>query len=523
MRGGRVAWLGDLAGARARAGRRATTLDLGGGCAVPGITDAHLHLLGHALVLDQVRLEEAGSLGDISAAVSGRAATLAPGGWVVGRGWDQERLAERRMPDRRDLDAAAPGVPVVLTRVCGHVLVASGTALERAGIRAGTPDPAGGAIDRDAGGEPTGVLRERAMDLVRGLVPRPHPGRMAELLTGALRRCLELGITQVQTDDVDSAGGLEAALDLFRACAGPDGVPVRVTLMIPIRVFDEARRMGIGTGWGDAWLRAGHVKVFADGSLGARTAALRAPYADAPGTTGILTYEDAEMAEMAARVHAAGSQLGVHAIGDRASHQVLSAVAAAQRAHPRPDARHRVIHCQITGPDTLRAYRSAGIVADVQPVFLGTDAAWLVERVGDERAAASYAWRSMIELGIPVATGSDCPIEPLDPVAGLACAVTRTDRRGRPPGGFAADERLTVAQALDGATRGAAFATFEEDVRGTLEPGMLADLTVLDRDPFLIPPEELWSLRARVALMEGRPVEAQPLAPPSSRPSRAGG
>ena len=248
-----------------------------------------------------------------------------------------------------------------------------------------------------------------------------------------------------------------------------------------------------------------------------------APYADAPGTTGILTYEDAEMAEMAARVHAAGSQLGVHAIGDRASHQVLSAVAAAQRAHPRPDARHRVIHCQITGPDTLRAYRSAGIVADVQPVFLGTDAAWLVERVGDERAAASYAWRSMIELGIPVATGSDCPIEPLDPVAGLACAVTRTDRRGRPPGGFAADERLTVAQALDGATRGAAFATFEEDVRGTLEPGMLADLTVLDRDPFLIPPEELWSLRARVALMEGRPVEAQPLAPPSSRPSRAGG
>jgi predicted amidohydrolase YtcJ len=485
------------------------TLDLGGGCAVPGLTDAHLHLLGHALLLDQLRLEGAGSLVEVAAAVAERAATLPPGGWIVGRGWDQERLAERRMPDRRDLEAAAPGVPVVLTRICGHVLVASGAALKRAGIGAATPDPPGGAIDRDGGGEPTGVLRERAMDLVRPLVPRPAPGRMAELLTLALRRCLELGITQVQTDDVDSAGGLAAALDLFRAAAGQEAVPVRVTLMIPIRAFDEARALGVGTGWGDAWLRAGHVKVFADGSLGARTAALRAPYADAPGTAGILTYEDGEMAEVAARVHAAGSQLGVHAIGDRASHQVLEAIGAAQRAHPRPDARHRLIHCQITGPDTLRAARDAGVVADVQPVFLRTDAAWLVERVGPERAARSYAWRSMLDLGIPLATGSDCPIEPLDPLAGVAAAVTRTDERGDPRGGFVPDERLTVAQALDGATRGAAFATFEEGVRGTLEPGRLADLTLLERDPFLIPPEELWSLRGRVALMEGLPPEAR--------------
>lgn len=500
---GRVAAIGSLDAVRAAAGRGADELDLGGGCALPGLTDAHVHIFGYALSRAHLPAERAGSAGALGEMVAAAAAEAPDEGWIVGRGWDHERWPDRRMPTRHDLDAAAGGRPVYLGRVCGHIAVVSSGALARAGITRDTPDPPGGVIDRDGGGEPTGVLRETALYAVGRLVPPPGPEERRRLLAAALRECLSLGITQVQTDDIGIAGGLGPALDLFRSVAGPEGVPVRVTLMLPIDHFHAARREGVGTGWGDEWLRIGHVKAFADGSLGGRTAALRAPYADAPGTDGVLVQSPGELRAICREVHAAGSQVGIHAIGDRAAHLVVEAVAAAAEAHPRPDPRHRLIHCQITGADTLAAVRAAGMTADIQPGFLASDAPWVTDRIGPERAATSYAWGTILALGIPACGGSDAPIDPLDPMRAVAGAVTRAVA---PPELARPAERLSVAQALGLYTHGAAAATFEEGRRGTLAPGMAADVTVLDRDPFAVAPAELGDLRCRATVVGGRPA-----------------
>lgn len=505
LAGGRITAIGPRAEVGRLAGPATEEFDLAGGCALPGLADAHVHILGYARTLELLPAGDAGSLAALGAMVAQAAATAPDDGWIVGHGWDHERWPEERMPDRRDLDAAAGGRPVYLGRTCGHVAGVSSAALARAGISRETPDPPGGVIDRDAGGEPTGVLRETALALVGRLVPRPGPQDRARLLARALCECLALGITQVQTDDVGIAGGLEAALGLFRSVAGPGGVPVRVTLMLPIDHFAAARREGVGTGWGDEWLRVGHVKVFVDGSLGGRTAALRAPYADAPATSGVLVQQPHELRAICSEVHAAGSQLGIHAIGDRAAHLAIDAVAAATAARPRADARHRLIHCQVTGDDTLAAIRDAGLVADIQPGFLASDAPWVTARIGPERAATSYAWGRILGLGIPACGGSDAPIDPLDPMRAIASAVTRA---GAPPELARPSERLSVAQALGLYTHGAATATFEEGVRGALAPGMAGDVTVLDRDPFRVAPDELAGLRCRATVVAGRTAYA---------------
>ena len=470
-RRGRVLAVGSWADVRGLRAPGAREVDLDGGCALPGLADAHCHLLGYALARRGLAAGSARSREGLLGLVRAAAAEAPPGGWLVGRGWDEEAWPDRRPPSREELDAAAGGRPALVARVCGHAAIASTAALARAGLEAGE-----------------WPLREAAMAAVAGAVPRPGRAEARRLLRAALRECRDLGIAQVQTDDVASAGGLDEALALYGAEAGPSAARVRVTLMLPHGRLAETRERGVRTGWGDAWLRAGHVKVFADGSLGARTAALRRPYADDPGTRGTLLLAPDELREAVTGVHRAGCQLGIHAIGDRALHAALEALAEAQAAAPRADARHRLIHCQITGPDTLAAMRAGGVVADIQPAFWTSDAPWLERRVGPDRAAASYAWRAMLDLGIPACGGSDCPIEPLDPMRGIAAAVERG---------------LTVAESLDLLTRGAAYATFEEGVRGSLAPGMAADVTALDGDPFEAGPAGLGALRARLTLVGG--------------------
>ena len=464
--------LGSWAELRRLRGPRTEEVDLGGGCALPGLADAHLHLLGYALSRRGLPASEAGSREALLELIQGWAASLPAGAWVVGRGWDEERWPDQWPLTRKELDRAAGRRPALLARVCGHVAVASSAALAAAGVD-----------------DAEWPLREEAMEAVRRATPAPGPDEAAGLLRAALEEARALGITQVQTDDVESAGGLDEALALYHDAAGPDAARVRVTLMLPHARFAAAAGRGIGTGWGDPWLRIGHVKIFADGSLGARTAALREPYADAPATRGELLLEPSELAGIAREVHAAGSQLGVHAIGDRALGTALDAIRAAQVAAPRGDARHRLIHCQVAAPADLQAMRDAGVVADIQPAFWTSDAPWVERRLGPARAATSYAWRAMLDLGIPACGGSDCPIEPLDPIRGVAAAAERG---------------LSVAESLDLVTRGAAFATFEEGFRGTLAPGLAADVTVLDGDPFEArEPAGLAGLRATATLVGG--------------------
>jgi predicted amidohydrolase YtcJ len=510
--GGRVLALGARHQVAHLVGPRTRTYDLAGRPLIPSLTDAHLHLVAYAQSLAILPVGELPSLAAVLAKVADRAAELRLAAadspelpWVVGRGWDQDRWAERRMPTRHDLDQLVPDLPVVLYRNCTHLAVLNTAALRATGIGPETPDPDGGQIDREASGHPTGLLREKALELVNRAIPPLPALRLRELMGQAIREALSYGITGIHTDDVDRyAGGFDPAESLYRAWIGPDGLPFRVTQMIPIALLAEAEARGIRTGAGDEWYRYGQVKLFADGSLGGRTALLRAPYADDPTTLGLAIYNKEDFVESVSRAHRLGNQVGCHCIGDAAAELFLDAVAAAQASNGDRTRRHRLIHAQILGPDLIERMAALGVVGDIQPVFLKSDGYWYTDRVGPDRARYSYAWRSLLTAGIPLCGGSDCPIEPLNPWYGIYAAALRQDLDGYPEGGWAPEQRLTVGEALDLYTSGAAWATFQEGFTGHLAPGMAADLVVLNRDPFTVDPTALKEIKADLTMAGGR-------------------
>ncbi|HWI52790.1 MAG TPA: amidohydrolase, partial [Symbiobacteriaceae bacterium] len=481
--GGKVMAFGSSDEVLQTRGPATQVVDLGGRALLPGLIDAHLHILGYAMTLDTLAVAGMPSLEAVRRAVADQVICKAEGDWIVGRGWDQDRWQEKREPTRHDLDEVSPNHPVYLQRNCNHVAVVNTVALQRAGITKETPDPEGGHIDRDPEtGEPTGMLRENAQGLIQRIIPDMGHERRRTLLRQAVREALSYGITGVHTDDVDrAAGGFAQAEDLFRSVIAES--PLRVTQMIPGAWAEAAAGQGIVTGAGDQWYRYGQVKLFADGSLGGRTAAMLEPYSDDPTTRGIFMHSREAFINMVYRAHAMGDQVGCHCIGDGAAALFVDAVEEAQRRHPRPDARHRMIHAQILNRDLMNRMKAAGIVADIQPVFIKSDGYWFAERVGAERAETSYAWKSLHDLGVPLCGGSDCPIEPLNIWNGIYCAVNRQDLNGHPIGGWNPAERLSVAEALDMYTVGASYATFQEGVKGTLAPGMVADLVVVDRNP----------------------------------------
>jgi predicted amidohydrolase YtcJ len=501
--GGRVIAFGSEEEVLALRGPGTRMVPLEGRALIPGLIDAHLHILGYAMTLDSLAVAGMPSLEAVKQAVASEAARRPAGEWVGGRGWDQDRWAEKREPTRHDLDQVSPNHPVYLQRNCNHVAIVNTAALRLAGITAETPDPEGGQIDRDpATGEPTGMLRENAQGLVQRVLPGMTHERKRVLLKQAMREALSYGITGMHTDDVDRhAGGFDQAEDLFRSAIAE--APIRITQMIPMAGVAEGHARGIVTGVGDEFYRYGQVKLFADGSLGGRTAALLAPYSDDPSTAGIYIHSREMFIDLVAKAHALGDQVGCHCIGDGAARLFIDAVTEAQRRAPRPDARHRMIHAQILSDELMGAMAAAGIVGDIQPVFLKSDGYWFAERVGAERAKTSYAWRSLLERGIPLCGGSDCPIEPLNIWYGIYCAVTRKDLNGHPAGGWNPSERLSVAEALDLYTRGAAYATFQEGFVGALAPGMVADLVVLDRDPFTCEPSELKDVKPILTMVGG--------------------
>ncbi|HEY3365609.1 MAG TPA: amidohydrolase [Symbiobacteriaceae bacterium] len=503
---GRVIAFGPQAEVMHTAGPSTRVVDLGGRAVIPGLIDAHVHILGYAMTLDRLAVAGLPSLAAVRDAVAEEAARRPAGEWIVGRGWDQDRWAEKRLPNRFDLDAIAPHHPVYLQRNCNHVGVVNSAALALAGIDGHTPDPAGGHIDRDpVTGEPTGMLRENAQELIKAVVPELPHERRRTLLRRALSAALSYGITQVHTDDVDrSAGDFDLAEDLFTSQVGPEGIPLRVTQMIPIAMMAEGARRGIVTKSGTEWYRYGQVKMFADGSLGGRTAALLEPYADDPQTRGIYIHPPAEFTEMLYQAHILGNQVGCHCIGDGAAQLFVAAVAEAQRRQPRADARHRIIHAQILSEAIMDQMARYQIVADIQPVFIKSDGYWYVDRVGPTRARTSYAWKSLKQRGIALCGGSDCPIEPLNIWTGIYAAVNRQDLNGYPEGGWDPEQRLTVAETLDMYTRGASYSTFEESFKGSLASGMAADLVVLDRNPFACAGAELKDVKAMLTMVGGR-------------------
>ena len=475
-----------------------TVLDLGGRCVLPGLNDSHVHFTSYALSRRALDLAGAATLDEVQALVAERARDIRSGEWILGRGWDQERWPGRRFPKARDLDTAAPDHPVMLKAKSGHALVANSLALRLAGVTAGTPDPPGGRIGRDAEGRPDGMLFEdSAMCLVADLVPVPGPGETDAALREAFPTAWRVGLTAIH--DMDG-------LIPFAACQrlhARGELGLRVAKYLPASVLDSVPEIGLQAGLGDDWLRVAGIKVFVDGALGSRTAAMLAPYAGEPENVGVATMDAETLRATARKATAGGLPLAVHAIGDRANRMVLDALAGVGEAGVHRLC-HRIEHVQLLHPDDVGRLAALGVVASMQPVHATQDCE-MADRYWGDRCATAYAWRSLLEAGTVLAFGSDCPVEDLNPFVGIHAAVTRRRADGFPgPEGWYPRQRLTVEEAVRAYTLGAAYATGLEDRLGSLIPGKLADLVVLDRDIFTCDPMAIAETQVVATMIGGR-------------------
>ena len=484
--------------------------DLGGGWALPGFNDSHLHLLDVGRGLASVDLFGASGPADIAARCAAfvRAHAVPPGQAVYGNGWNQDLFAgPHTLPTRADLDAAVPDHPLLLDRVCGHIMLCNTAALCAAGITSQTPDPPGGGIDRGPGGEPNGLLRDNAVALVRPLLPAETPAACAGRWRAALAHAAAHGLTSVQTCDVRSRDWptVLAALEELDA---QDALPLRLTLQCAMdtpedlqALWDAGYRPGAH---GKRW-KIGPLKLFLDGSLGARTAWLRGGYADAPGAHGLCCLPMAEALALARKADAAGMQVVAHAIGDGAMEEMLDIIETlnAPRGGANP-LRHGVVHCQVTAPGQWDRLAALGAGALVQPIFLDYDHTIVTARCGAALAGTSYAFGDAVRRGLPVSYGTDAPVESLDPLRNLYAAVTRRPLSGGAP--WQPQQAVTRAQALFCYTQGSAWQEFAEAEKGRLAPGFLADFTVLDRDYFTVPEADIPRLRVQATVTGGQVV-----------------
>lgn len=500
LREGRFLRVGSLAACEQASGRAPRVIALGRGSAIPGLADAHGHVLGLARARAEVRCAGVRDPGTCASLAAERARSLPPGSWVKGRGWDQN-LWGGAFPTADILDRAVPDHPVVLMRVDGHAAWVNRRALVLAGIGPVTPDPPGGKIHRDAAGLPGGVLLDAAMDPLLEAIPRPGPRELEDSILTALRELATLGLTSVH-----DAGVEPGTLDAYARLAAGGRLPVRVHAMIdgqvaPARLAGELARWRGRRETGRLEVHA--VKLYADGALGSRGAALLDDYSDDPGNRGLLLLEPASLAERIALVAAAGFQPAVHAIGDRACRLVLDALEAAGPALRA--LRPRIEHLQILQPADLSRLARSGVVASMQPVHATSDAPWVARRLGEETARfhGAYAWRSVAAAGAVLAFGSDFPVEEPDPRAGLHAAEVRRGSDGRP---FLPEQRLTRLEALAAFTTGPAYAAFAEGRCGVVREGFEADLTLFAEDVLAVDAGDLPRLPITHTIVGGEVV-----------------
>jgi predicted amidohydrolase YtcJ len=497
-----AAWAGDVVvevGRVAAPGRPAPAgaarRDLGGAFLMPGLQDAHGHLLGLGAALEQVDLVGTRSWDEVVERVAAAASRTPKGEWIVGRGWDQNDWREKAMPHHADLSAATPDHPVWLERVDGHAAIANQRALSSAGIHGDLEAPAGGEILLDGHGEPTGVLVDRAMALVA--LPDASPEVVQRRLLRAQDECFRHGLTCVHDAGVD-----RQLVEDLRLLHLARKWRLRTYAMLAQDQLDAIRKGPWQSRDGLLQVRA--VKGYADGALGSRGAALLAPYADRPGHKGLMLTPQQGLVQLAQLCADHGMQLCVHAIGDAANRAVLDAYAATKFAGDRAAARFRIEHCQVIAPGDFARFRELGVVPSMQPTHLTSDMPWATERLGPDRIKGAYAWRSFHALGLPVAFGSDFPVESVDPRLGIHAAVTTRPAAGGEP--LRPDQQLDRATALRGFTQDAAWAMFAEQDLGRIAAGFRADFTVFDRDLLACSEAELLTAKVLLTVVDGRIV-----------------
>ncbi|HEY3288436.1 MAG TPA: amidohydrolase [Gemmatimonadaceae bacterium] len=490
--GGRVLFAGNASGALALRGTATKVVDLGGRTVIPGMVDAHLHIAGLGDALHIVDLTGTTSYDEVIARIAARARQVPKGQWVLGRGWDQNDWGDTRFPTHDKLTAAVPDHPVYVVRVDGHAGLANLKALQAAGVTAATPDPTGGHIERDANGAPAGVFVDNAQGLVRRTIPRQTREDVKTSILDAVKEAQRWGLTGGH-----DAGAGATELDVYEELAKSGQLKFRVNAMISdnAQTIDAwFKRGALADGYnGTLWVRS--IKLYADGALGSRGAALLEPYRDDPKNTGLLVSAPAHIQEVAARALKAGFQVNTHAIGDRGNRLVLDAYEAALKANPTADHRFRVEHAQILNFDDIPRFAALGVIPSMQSSHQTSDMYWAEARLGAGRLLGAYAWRSLLNTGVVVPNGSDAPVEQVNPLISFHAAVSRQDARDWPPGGWYPAERMTRDEALKSMTIWPAYAAFQEKVLGSLTPGKYADFVVLDQDIMRCPAETILHTR----------------------------
>jgi predicted amidohydrolase YtcJ len=500
VRGGRIAALGTDAELRALVGPSTRRVDLAGALVLPGLTDAHVHVEGLGTARESLDLVGAATLEEALARVAAAARKLGPGEWLLGRGWDQNDWPGQKFPGAADLDRVSGDHPVYLTRVDGHAGWANTRALQAAGLTSATADPDGGRILRDAAGAPTGILVDAAQRLVSAKIPSPPRDVRKRRLYGGLMAAAEAGLTSVH-----DAGVTLDTIPLYKELLAEGRLPIRAYVMLrgPGEVLEHADTLQPEIGLGDGRLTVRAIKVSADGALGSRGALLIEPYSDEPSTRGLLTVDREAYAKMLEVAVRRGFQVNTHAIGDAANRFVLDAYEKAFAAGGGARQRFRVEHAQVLAPSDVPRFKALDVIPSMQPTHCTSDMYWAEARVGPQRAQGAYLWKAFLDQGVPIAGGSDAPVEEIAVLPGIFAAVTRQDAKGWPPGGWHPGQRVTLREAIEMFARGAAYAAFEEKDRGTIETGKRADFTVLSRDITTLPPAEILKTEVVMTVVGG--------------------
>lgn len=497
--GDRIIAVGATAQVNTLRGPKTRVIDSKSKLVLPGFNDAHVHFMQGGMQLDQVDLKDAATPEEFARRI-GERAKARPGEWVLGGDWDEQRWPGAPLPARDLIDRVAPKTPVFVNRYDGHMAVANSAALAAAKVTAATKDPPGGEIVRDAKGRPTGVLKDAAMDYVYKIIPPATRAQKIAALHRAIAHAASLGVTTVQ-----DMGTSPDDLALYEELAKRGELTLRIYAVPPIETpLDRAsplRRTGASF-----QVRVQALKGFADGSLGSTTAYFLEPYADAPNTRGLLMHPLVELQKLIRNGDRAGIQMCIHAIGDAAISDVLDMFAETASENGARDRRFRIEHSQHVAPRDFERYAKLGVIASVEPYHAIDDGRWAERRIGPERIKTTYAFRTFLDHGVKLALGTDWTVAPLNPMLTIYAAVTRATLDGKHPNGWVPEQKLTVEEAVRAYTAGSAYAEFQERDKGTISPGKLADVVILGRNIFQIPPAEIKDVQVETTIMGGRLV-----------------
>ena len=501
--GNRIVAVGSSKDIKKLAGSGTRTIDAKKQLVLPGFNDAHTHFLTGGFQLASVNLREAANQQEFAATIRAFAAKLPKGQWVTGGDWDHERWPDAKLPTKELIDSFTPDTPVFVNRLDSHMALANSAALRLAGVTRQTIDPPGGVIVRDKNGEPTGILKDAAMNFVFKVKPPASFEEKLAAARAATNHAAKLGVTSIQ----DMSAGTDVGV--YQALLDRGELKTRVYAVAPLPAWERLARTGVRAHFGSEMLRVGGLKGFADGSLGSTTALFYEPYKDEPGTSGIAgdeMYPDGAMLQRVEEADRAGLQILIHAIGDRANDLILTIYEQVERENGPRDRRFRIEHAQHLRAQDIPRFGRDKVIASMQPYHAIDDGRWAEKRIGKERAKTTYPFRSLLDSGATLAFGTDWTVAPLNPMLTIYAAVTRRTLDGKNSKGWIPEQKISVEETVRAYTYGSAYAEFQENVKGTLTPGKLADLVILSRDIFKIDPKEIENVRVVLTMVDGRVV-----------------